>query len=250
MKKVILFVCSVILSAHTAFASGSCFIVKENGKVLKSEGDCAIRLIQGCDFSILLSLMGFDSGILKDENTPTWEYNGEAVFLNAWKKSYTPRTWIVDSCVWYSDRIVGKLGEKKIKEYIHKFEYGNQDTTGINKNDWPSALRISPNEQVDFLQKILNRELPISKHAYEKTENILFIQDMIGGWKLYGKTGMGEGIGEERIGWLIGWIAKNERRIPFASCIIFPKKQSTPPSFVARNKATEELFWIINDLEK
>ena len=42
MKKVILLLCSIVLSANVAFAD-SCFIAKENGKVLKSEGDCEKR---------------------------------------------------------------------------------------------------------------------------------------------------------------------------------------------------------------
>jgi beta-lactamase class D len=42
MKKVILLLCSIMLSAGVAFAD-SCFIVKENSKVLKTEGDCDKR---------------------------------------------------------------------------------------------------------------------------------------------------------------------------------------------------------------
>ena len=45
MKKVILLLCSIMLSANVAFAD-SCFIAKEKTRVLKSEGDCenAMRL--------------------------------------------------------------------------------------------------------------------------------------------------------------------------------------------------------------
>ena len=253
MKKITALFSTLLLYAiflGQAIANESCFIAKDQGKILKSEGACNTRQTQGCDFSILLSLMGFDSGVLKNEKTPVWSYEGEEVYLNAWKKPHNPRTWIVDSCVWYSGKIVEKLGNEKINNYVHQFGYGNQDITGMNKNDWPGALQISPTEQVDFLQKVVNRTLPISHHAYNKTENILFISDMIGGWKLYGKTGVGEGKGEERIGWFIGWIAKGDRRIPFVSNVVFEKKQDKIPSFIARSKALEELFWIINDLEK
>jgi beta-lactamase class D len=109
---------------------------------------------------------------------------------------------------------------------------------------------LSPNEQVEFLQKIIDRKLPVSSRAYEMTEKILFREDIIGGWKLYGKTGVGEGRGEERIGWFVGWISKGKRHIPFASCVVFPQKQETIPSFIAKNNAMEKLFWLINDLEK
>lgn len=251
MQKVIVFLCAIMLCATSVWADDGCFLAKENGKILKKEGHCNVRLTPGCDFSILLSIIGFDSGILKNENTPEWSYKeGYETFLNAWKNPHTPRTWIVDSCVWYSGNIIEKIGFEKIKEYIHKFGYGNQDATGINRNDWPGAILISPEEQVEFLQKIIDRKLPVSSHAYEMTEKILFIQDLVGGWKLYGKTGVGEGKGEERIGWFVGWITKDKRHIPFASCVVFAKKQETIPSFIAKNKAMEKLFWLINDLEK
>ena len=248
-KKVLLLSVSMVLFSLSAQASETCFIAKENGKILKSEGNCSLRLPPGCDFSIFLSIIGFDSGVLKDENNPEWSYNGEEAFLNAWKKRHTPRTWIVDSCVWYSGNIVEKVGFEKIKEYVTKFQYGNQDVTGINKSDWPGDLQVSPEEQVEFLQKLVNKKLPVSDHAYQMTEKVLFIQDFIGGWKLYGKTGVGEGVGEERTGWFIGWIAKDKRRIPFVSSIVLRKKQDKIPSFIARSNAMEKLFWLINELE-
>ncbi|XVN42593.1 MAG: penicillin-binding transpeptidase domain-containing protein [Candidatus Rickettsia vulgarisii] len=82
--------------------------------------------------------MGFDSGILENENAPVWHYKtGYETYLSFWKKPHTPKTWILDSCVWYSGNIVEKLGYEKIKEYIDKFEFGNQDITGMNRKDWP-----------------------------------------------------------------------------------------------------------------
>ena len=66
MKKVILLLCSIMLSVNVAFAD-SCFIAKERTRVLKSEGDCEKRYPPMSTFKIALSLMGFDSGILVDE---------------------------------------------------------------------------------------------------------------------------------------------------------------------------------------
>ncbi len=250
MKKTIIFLSIGVFLSMPAFAEGSCFLVKENNQVLQQEGDCKTRHTPGCDFNIPLSLMGFDSGILQDENNPVWPYKeGYEAFLNFWKQPHTPRTWIVESCVWYSGNIVDKVGYKRIDDYIHKFKYGNQDISGMNHTDWPGALLISAEEQVEFLQRLIDHKLFVSDKAYEMTEKILFIQDMPGRWKLYGKTGVGEGPGSKSIGWFIGWIAKDNRRIPFASCVVDMQK-GTIPSFKAKNDAFTNLFWLINDLEK
>jgi beta-lactamase class D OXA-29 len=251
MKRIILFFCYVILCTTTALTAENSFLAKENGKVLRHEGDCSTRHSPGCDFSIALSLMGFDSGVLENENRPVWSYrDGYETFLNVWKKPHTPRTWIVDSCVWYSGNIVDEIGFEKIKDYVYQFEYGNKDVTGMSCVDWPGALMISAREQVEFLQRFIDRELHISTKAYEMTEKILFIQDLPGGWKLYGKTGVGEEEDPKRTGWFVGWIAKDDRRIPFASCVLQLQKQDTIPSFLARSNAFTKLFWLINDLEK
>ena len=234
-----------------AVAAQECFVAKENGKALKDEGDCNARHTPGCDFSIAISLMGFDSGILQDENHPQWDYKeGYETYLNFWKKPHKPRTWILDSCVWYTGNIVERLGTDKIADYIHQFKYGNEDVTGINRTDWPGAVLISANEQVDFLQRFMQRKLGVSAKAYLMTEKIFFIQDMFAEWNLYGKTGVGEGPGDKRIGWFTGWLAKGERRIPFASVVVHPQKQDTIASFSAKNNAMTSLFWLINELEK
>lgn len=251
MKRFLLSVFISSLFAVQAIADSSCFLAKENGKILIEKGQCSERRNPGCEFSIILSLMGFDSGILKDETNPVWPYKkGYETFLNFWKQPHNPRTWILDSCVWYSANIMEEVGIKKFGDYIRKFSYGNQDISNVTRDDWTGSLLISPHEQAEFLQKFIDRKLFVSDKAYEMTEKIIFVQDLPGGWKLYGKTGVGEGKGEERTGWFIGWIAKGDRKIAFVSNMVDLKKHSTISSFRARNEALVKLFWLINDLEK
>src|SRR5471030_108016 len=103
MKKIILFLCSLILCANSAFANTNCFLAKENGKVLKAEGDCKSRYAPQSTFKIPLSLIGFDSGILRDENNPSWPCKkGCNYYVNVCKGDHNPRTWMRDSCLWYS----------------------------------------------------------------------------------------------------------------------------------------------------
>jgi beta-lactamase class D len=92
MKKVILLLCSIMLSAGVAFAD-NCFIAKENSKILKSEGDCATSYGPQSTFKIALSLIGFDSGLLKDETHPLWSLpDGADPYINVCKGDHNPRT--------------------------------------------------------------------------------------------------------------------------------------------------------------
>lgn len=263
MKKISLFLLSLLmLYTNLVLAHKNCFLARENGQILKSAGDCNTAYTPQSTFKIALSVMGFDAGLFKDEFHPSWSLpRGEDPYINVCKKDHDPKSWMRDSCLWYSRILTQKLGMKSFKHYIKKFDYGNQDLSGEpGKNNglthaWiTSSLTISPKEQTDFLQKLANNNLPVSDFAQSKTRNILFIQELPGGWKLYGKTGSGvlrDPKGNKtdlQHGWFIGFIEKDGRNIVFASHIVDTKAQKTYASLRARNKAFIELFYLIDKI--
>jgi beta-lactamase class D len=263
MKKVILLLCSIMLSANIAFAD-SCFIAKENSKGLKTEGDCDKRYAPMSTFKIALSLIGFDSGILVDEMQPVWSFKeGYVDWRDVWKQDQTPKSWMKESCVWYSQVLTKQLGMEKFQAYVTKFDYGNKDLTGDKgqnnglTNAWlSSSLQISAIEQVAFLEKMLTGKLPIKPYAIAMTKNILFVEDLKNGWKFYGKTGMGSLLNADGTknpdlyhGWFIGWIEKGDRRIIFSNHIEDDKKEETFASLRAKADAKEKMIKIIEQIE-
>lgn len=186
-----------------ALASTKCFLIRESGNVLTQEGICSERTSPCSTFKIPLSLMAYHEKILTDETSPEWPYHPdyEALLpasLDLWKAPHTPTTWMKHSCVWYSQLITQKMGMKKFAEYVQAFDYGNQDVSGDKgKNNglthaWlMSSLKISPAEQIDFLEKLIHSQLPVSQEAQAVTRAILYVEDLPKGWKLYGKTGSG-----------------------------------------------------------
>jgi len=186
------------------------------------------RVTPASTFKITLSLIGFDAGILEDEMTPVWNFQeGYDDFLEVWKSSQTPKTWMANSCVWFSKILTRELGLKRFQEYLAMFDYGNQDLSsglvepGLLSPAWvSSSLKISPKEQVEFIQKMVLGILPISSRAFEVTKAILLKEELPEGWKLYGKTGLGTDILEdgksEKIRWFVGWIEKDQSFFPFA----------------------------------
>lgn len=182
-------------------------------------------------FKIILSLMGYDAGILKDENTPNWNFqDGYDDFLESWRAQQTPQSWMKNSCVWYSKILSLQLGLKKIQNYLDSLEYGNQNMSGglalpgkasvawIN-----SSLKISPKEQVDFIQRMVLGKLPIALCAIQMTKALLFKEELSEGWNLYGKTGCGSEMGPDgktlQFGWFVGWIENDHYFFPFAYLI-------------------------------
>ncbi len=186
------------------------------------------RVTPASSFKIVLSLMGYDAGVLQDEQTPIWKFqDGCDDFLESWKQSQTPQTWMNRSCVWFSKMIALQLGLETIEQYLSSFEYGNQDfSTGmilpgpINPAWVSSSLKISPKEQVEFIQKMLQSKLPVLINALQMTRKLLFKEKMSEGWALFGKTGLGSTVDENgknlKVRWFVGWVESDRNFYPFA----------------------------------
>lgn len=168
--------------------------------------------------------MGFDAGILKDENNPTWYYQeGYDDFLEIWKTSQTPQTWMKYSCLWYSRLLALEMGMDKMQSYLDSFDYGNHDLSGgLATLAWVnSSIEISPKEQASFIKKMVQGILPVSSHALQMTKAILFVEELPEGWKLYGKTGWsGSILGKDgnimESAWFVGWVEKENSFFTFA----------------------------------
>ncbi len=173
-------------------------------------------------FKIALSLMGYDAEILKDEKNPIWDFQeGYDDYLQSWKTSQTPQSWMKNSCVWYSRLLALQLGLEKIQSYLTLLNYGNQDMSGGETKAWlSSSLKISPKEQIAFIQKMVQEKLPISSYAIQMTKTFLFVDDLPEGWKLFGKTGLGSIVQQDgknlKVRWFVGWIEKDDAFFPFA----------------------------------
>ena len=73
MKKIHILYLVTSLSL-TQFSYSDCFIAQEKNKILYREGICSTRYSPCSTFKIPISLMGYDSDILKDETHPEIPY--------------------------------------------------------------------------------------------------------------------------------------------------------------------------------
>jgi beta-lactamase class D len=205
---------------HTLFAKEICFVALD----VKTDR-CKYRgrtfdewVTPASTFKIPLSLIAFDSGILIDEFTPLWvDYGSEC----------SPKTWMANSVVWYSQILSQKIGLEHLHRYLADFDYGNHDVSGDHEKNnglthaWlSSSLKISAMEQIYFLKKLVQQKLPVSKHAVEMTKNILFVETLENNWKLFGKAGTGYEYNDDNsksiISWYVGWIERGDQFYLFA----------------------------------
>ena len=238
----------------------NCFVAKEKGRVIKQSGDCDKRYSPFSTFKIPIALMGFDSGILVSPDAPVVAFTTEiekefSPYYNPIKypsqrfsvRNQTPESWMKYSVVWYSQYITKKLGNEAFQGYVKRFNYGNKDVTGEpGKHNgltgvWiGSSLKISPLEQVAFIENLVNAKLPISKQAQENTKKIMKLEPLFDEWQLYGKTG-----GSIKQGWFVGWVEKEERVIAFAQYIEQPETALISGGRMAKEVAKDNLTSLI-----
>ena len=238
--------------SHAAPKDVECTLIVDaaSGETLHRDGVCDQRFSPASTFKVPLAVMGYDAGILSNENTPAWDYKTEFNAVKRDRKTVDPTIWERDSVIWYSREITRRLGPEKFAAYVGAFGYGNADVSGTPGKDdgltgsWvDSSLTINPVEQVDFLRQLLDGGLPVSAKAHAMTIAIL-PEFTAGDWTVQGKTGStryrkssAAAAQKQAIGWFVGWAQKGDRRIVFARLAVNgrqegPKGPATRAAFL------------------
>lgn len=219
---------------------------------------CEERFPACSTFKVPLAVMGFDSGILKDENLPVFKWDGEKRMIDAWNQDQTPTSWMRESAVWVSQVMTPKLGTQRIEKYLKDFNYGNQDMSGGLKYAWltpapfikdsmGNSLKVSGHEQVSFLEKLWRGELKTTMSSQILTQKIMSADISPRGFTLVGKTGSGfaDSHHDLRLGWYIGHLEKDDRE--YIVVVNFSDKQKVPAGTFAGREAKELAINLLSD---
>lgn len=168
-------------------------------------------------FKICNSLIGLETGVIKDEN---FVIKWDSVIRNHpnWNKDNDLKTAFQNSTVWYYQEMARKIGGKRMKYWLDKANYGNADTSrGIDKFWLSSGLTITPHQQIDFLISLNNYQLPFSKRSIDIVKKIMVAKDTLN-FVVRAKTGWGNNDNQE-IGWYVGYVETHGNVYYFANCI-------------------------------
>ena len=119
------------------------------------------------------------------------------------------------SVVWYFQEVAVEIGEERMAAALARFEYGNRDlSSGIDRFWLAASLRISADEQVAFLRRLISGKLA-SAEATARLRDML-AQDHEGDHDLFAKTGMGWTPEGRALGWWVGWVERPAGPVVFA----------------------------------
>ena len=172
------------------------------------------RFIPASTYKIANSLIALETGVVRDSEftlpLDTATVKPMDWWPESWRKEQTLKTAFQNSVYWYYQEIARRIGEDRMKAYLHKLDYGNQDMGGGLDTFWLIGdLRISPIEQVDFLRRLYAGRLDVSERSIQIVKEMMVLEEK-STYRLSGKTGTAEITSTKELGWLVGYFERGK----------------------------------------
>lgn len=164
-------------------------------------------------FKIFNSLVALETGAIKDEHD-TLRWDGVTRQNPAWNKDTDMAGAYRNSTVWFYQELARRAGSVNMQKYLDLANYGNRNMGGGLTVFWLAGdLRITPEQQIDFLRKLYKNELPFSQRSMDIVKKIM-IAEKTDSYTLRAKTGRAL---KEELGWYVGYVEKKENVYFFAT---------------------------------
>jgi len=168
-------------------------------------------------FKICNSLIGLETGVIKDENFII-PWDSVARWLPVWNQDQDLKSAFKNSTVWYYQEVARRVGGERMKHWLDEANYGNADTSGGIDKFWLSGgLRITPEQQIIFLRRLYNNDLPFSQRSMDIVKKIMIVKDTLA-YVVRAKSGWGNQ-DNLNIGWYVGYVETDKNVFYFANCI-------------------------------
>ncbi|ABW29285.1 beta-lactamase, putative [Acaryochloris marina MBIC11017] len=191
-------------------------------------------------FKILNSLIALETGVIaNDLAILTWD--GVERSFPTWNRDLNLQTAFKVSAVWFYQVLARRIGFQRMQQWVTKVGYGNQSIGKADEIDtfWLTGdLRISPTEQIQFLQRLYRNELPFSESAIATVKQIMIVEQTPE-YTIRAKTGWALQPG---IGWYVGYVEQNDNVYFFATNLDIGDQKDLP----ARAEVTRRSLKALN----
>lgn len=180
-------------------------------------------------FKIFNSLVALETGVLPhDLAVLTWD--GVPRLIPSWNRDLNLREAFKISAVWFYQVIARRVGHEQMQQYIEAAQFGNQRLGPPEEIDqfWLNGtLRITPRQQVEFLRRLHQGDLPFSARSLTLVKDLM-IAEQTPDYTIRAKTGW-YGYGDEaiaNIGWYVGYVETQDNVYFFATNIDIDKPEA------------------------
>ena len=178
----------------------------ETGTLFASSTDCLeTPAVPASTFKVFSSLAALEAGVvisldqtisLPEYTSSREEINRDLDFQSAFTLSALP----------HYREIVDRVGAEKMQSYLDAVGYGNRSMQGEPPFWISGELRITPVEQLLFLQRLVTAALPFRSEVIAGVKKLMRRDELDG--RLHGKTGWATGADGLETGWAVGWLER------------------------------------------
>ena len=177
------------------------------------------RFSPASTFKIACTLIALQEKVVKDENTLI-KLDGVDKEFPVWNQDHSIKTAFPASCVWYYQELAKKIGLDNFKKYIKAMKYGNELVGDDLTHFWiDGELKISAQEQIDFLKKVYLNDLSFDKKNIQILKKVM-LSNKTDKYEIYSKTAWAR---KSKIAWFIGYIKTKKDVLFFAMNIDMSK---------------------------
>ena len=171
--------------------------------------------IPASTFKIPHTLIALDLGIIPDDEY-IFEWDGTNYSVNNWNQDLSFRDAFHYSCVPCYQSIARQVGVDRMIAYLEKFDYRDMDVKADNIDMFwlEGDSKISPYDQIRFLEQFYFSRLPVSHRTYAISKKMMRVETDAD-YNLIAKTGRSL----SGISWYIGIIEYEAELIFFATAL-------------------------------
>lgn len=182
----------------------------------------ATAFLPASTFKIPNSLISLETDVIPNELAIlTWD--GVTREIPEWNRDLNMKEAFKLSAVWFYQVLARRVGYDRMQEKVNQIGYGNSNIGSpedIDKFWLEGELRITPQEQIQFLRRFYNNDLPFSERSLDIVKDIMIVE-ATPNYTLRVKTGL---VGfppmeNTQIGWYIGYLEQNDNVYFFATNI-------------------------------
>ena len=225
------------LNAGAQAPVSSCVVIQKATEPSAWRSDakaCATRLSPASTFKIPHALVALETGVIQPDTIERWDGTRHPD-QPEWDKDHTVLSAMRPSVLWFFQRIAPRIGAARMHEWLTTMRYGNADSSGEITAYWINGvLRVSPDEQVQFLRQFYAGTLPIAAERQRlvrealvqrrgTVQNARGIHNLEGTWpdtvSLNSKTGLTRTANNQGVSWLVGSLTVAGESHVFASAV-------------------------------
>ncbi|HEY9801709.1 MAG TPA: class D beta-lactamase [Leptolyngbyaceae cyanobacterium] len=192
-------------------------------------------------FKIFNSLVALETGVIpNDVAVLTWD--GIQRQFPIWNQDTNIRQAFKNSTVWFYQVLARRIGYERMNQFIKQVAYGNREIgtpEQIDKFWLEGPLKITPREQIEFLQRLQRQDLPFSQRTLDLVQDIM-IYERTPDYVLRGKTGWATSL-TPNIGWFVGYLEQKNNVYFFATNIDVRNDNDAPARIEVTRRSLKAL---------